>query len=62
MTKPKIIYTYTDEAPALATESLLPLIQAFVKQAGIDVETKDISLAGRILCKFPECLPQECLR
>lgn len=59
MTKPKIIYTYTDEAPALATESLLPLIQAFVKQAGIDVETKDISLAGRILCKFPECLPQE---
>ena len=52
----RIIYTETDEAPALATKSLLPIIKAFTKQAGIEVELKDISLAGRILCKFPDFL------
>ncbi|MEZ4741716.1 MAG: NADP-dependent isocitrate dehydrogenase [Bdellovibrionota bacterium] len=52
----KIIYTKTDEAPALATESLLPIIEAFLKQAGVVVETRDISLAGRILAHFPEGL------
>ncbi len=51
-----IIYTKTDEAPALATYSLLPVVQAFTKHAGINVETRDISLAGRILCQFPEFL------
>ena len=50
---PTIIYTKTDEAPALATYSLLPIVQAFTKHAGIDVETRDISLAGRILAAFP---------
>ena len=55
----RIIYTETDEAPALATKSLLPIIKAFTKQAGIEVELKDISLAGRILCKFPEFLKPE---
>jgi isocitrate dehydrogenase len=53
---PKIIYTKTDEAPALATGSLFPVIRAFVKTAGIDVVTKDISLAGRIISAFPEFL------
>ena len=53
---PKIIYTHTDEAPALATYSFLPIIQAFTKPAGITVETRDISLAGRILAVFPEQL------
>ena len=53
---PKIIYTKTDEAPALATGSLLPVIRAFTKAAGIDVETIDISLAGRIIAAFPEFL------
>jgi len=53
---PKIIYTHTDEAPALATYSFLPIIQAFTKPAGIVVETRDISLAGRILAVFPEKL------
>jgi isocitrate dehydrogenase len=52
-----IIYTKTDEAPALATYSLLPIVQAFTKHAGIAVETRDISLAGRILAAFPELLP-----
>jgi len=52
----KIIYTLTDEAPALATYSLLPIIQAFTKAAGIVVETRDISLAGRILANFPDNL------
>ena len=59
MTTAKIIYTYTDEAPALATYSLLPIIQAFTRAAGIVVETRDISLAGRILAGFPEQLPPE---
>jgi isocitrate dehydrogenase len=53
---PTIIYTKTDEAPALATYSLLPIVQAFTKHAGISVETRDISLAGRILAQFGELL------
>ena len=56
MTSQKIIYTLTDEAPALATYSLLPIVQAFTKAAGVAVETRDISLAGRILANFPEHL------
>jgi isocitrate dehydrogenase len=48
----KIIYTHTDEAPLLATYSFLPIIQAFVAKAGVEVETRDISLAGRILAQF----------
>ena len=51
-----IIYTETDEAPALATYSLLPIVKAFTKQADIAVETRDISLAARILANFPEKL------
>ena len=58
MSEAKIIYTQTDEAPALATYSLLPIIQAFTKAAGIDVETRDISLAGRILANFPDSLTE----
>ncbi len=54
-----IIYTITDEAPALATHSLLPIIQAFAKPAGINVETRDISLAGRILAAFPDRLTDD---
>jgi len=54
-----IIYTHTDEAPALATYSLLPVIRGFAKTAGIAVETRDISLAGRILASFPEKLTDE---
>ncbi|WP_417750189.1 NADP-dependent isocitrate dehydrogenase [Rosistilla oblonga] len=57
MAQAKIIYTQTDEAPALATGSLLPIIRAFATAAGIDVETKDISLAGRILANFSDRLP-----
>lgn len=53
-----IIYTKTDEAPALATRSLLPIVQAFAKTAGINVETRDISLAGRIIASFPEFLTE----
>jgi isocitrate dehydrogenase len=52
----KVIYTYTDEAPALATHSFLPIISAFAGQAGVDIETRDISLAGRILARFPDRL------
>ncbi|SFN32165.1 isocitrate dehydrogenase [Salegentibacter flavus] len=52
----KIIYTKTDEAPALATYSFLPIVQAYTKAAGVSLETKDISLAGRILAQFPEKL------
>ncbi|MFA7232628.1 MAG: NADP-dependent isocitrate dehydrogenase [Terrimicrobiaceae bacterium] len=60
MTKlPTIIYTKTDEAPALATCSLLPIIQAFTKHAGISVEARDISLAGRIIANFPEFLSDD---
>ncbi|MSU64564.1 MAG: NADP-dependent isocitrate dehydrogenase, partial [Opitutus sp.] len=54
---PTIIYTKTDEAPALATYSLLPIIQAFTKHSGIAVETRDISVAGRILANFSDLLP-----
>jgi isocitrate dehydrogenase len=54
-----IIYTKTDEAPALATYSFLPIVKAFTNAAGINVETRDISLAGRILAKFPENLAED---
>ena len=57
--KAKIIYTKTDEAPALATYSLLPIVNAFTAAAGINVETSDISLAARILANFPEKLSEE---
>src|SRR5688572_10700864 len=56
MSTAKIIYTITDEAPALATYSLLPIVQGFTHAAGVVVETRDISLAGRILAAFPESL------
>ncbi|MEM7014137.1 MAG: NADP-dependent isocitrate dehydrogenase [Verrucomicrobiota bacterium] len=59
MNSPTIIYTKTDEAPALATQSFLPIIQAFAKPAGVHVETRDISLAGRIIANFPENLTEE---
>jgi isocitrate dehydrogenase len=55
----KIIYTYTDEAPALATHSFLPIIEAFAGAAGVEVELRDISLAGRILAQFPDALTEE---
>ena len=54
----KIIYTITDEAPALATQSFLPIVKAFTKSAGVAVETRDISLAARILAAFPEFLTE----
>ncbi|WP_086983973.1 NADP-dependent isocitrate dehydrogenase [Vibrio aphrogenes] len=57
--KPTIIYTITDEAPALATYSLLPIIRAYTASSGINVETRDISLAGRIIANFPEYLTEE---
>ena len=56
MSTAKIIYTITDEAPALATHSFLPIVKAFTDAADIIVETRDISLAGRILTIFPENL------
>ena len=56
MSNPTIIWTTIDEAPALATHSLLPIVSAFTKTAGVDVQTRDISLAGRILAQFPERL------
>ena len=52
----KIIYTQTDEAPALATQSLLPIVEAFAGVAGVEVELRDISLAGRILAQFADRL------
>ncbi len=58
MTDSKIIYTQTDEAPALATYSLLPIVQSFTKTAGIAIETRDISLSGRIIAAFPERLTE----
>lgn len=58
MTTSKIIYTITDEAPALATYSFLPVVEAFAKTADIEIETQDISLAGRILALFPEFLTE----
>src|SRR5207244_12570464 len=54
----KILYTKTDEAPALATYSFLPIVKAFTKAAGVSVEMRDISLAGRILAVFPEYLTE----
>lgn len=59
MTDSKIIYTQTDEAPALATYSLLPIVQAFTQSSGIAIETRDISLSGRIIAAFPESLTEE---
>ena len=59
MPKSKIFYTETDEAPALATQSFLPIVQAFTKAADIDIETRDISLASRILANFPDNLKEE---
>ncbi|HET6856532.1 MAG TPA: NADP-dependent isocitrate dehydrogenase, partial [Streptomyces sp.] len=56
MTDSTIIYTHTDEAPALATYSFLPVVQAYASTAGVSVETRDISLAGRIIASFPERL------
>ena len=58
MSTAKIVYTKTDEAPALATHSLLPILRAFTKSSGIEFELKDISLAGRILANFPEHLTE----
>src|SRR5262249_13716396 len=55
-TNSTIIYTHTDEAPALATYSVLPIIKAFTSTCGVNVETRDISLAGRIIAAFPEKL------
>ncbi len=54
-----IIYTHTDEAPALATASLLPIVSAFAKTAGVEVQTRDISLAGRMIASFPDALEPE---
>ncbi|MFB7669292.1 NADP-dependent isocitrate dehydrogenase [Kitasatospora sp. NPDC056138] len=58
MTDSTIIYTHTDEAPALATYSFLPVVQAYASTAGVTVETRDISLAGRIIASFPERLEE----
>ncbi len=55
----KVVYTYTDEAPALATYSLLPIVEAFTRAAGLEVELRDLSLAGRILAQFPDRLVPE---
>ena len=55
----KIIYTHTDEAPALATKSLLPIVEAFAATAGVELELRDISLAGRILAQFPDRLSDD---
>ena len=54
-----IVWTKIDEAPALATYSLLPIVQGFVRGTGIEIETSDISLAGRILAQFPDRLSDE---
>ncbi|MEV4232076.1 NADP-dependent isocitrate dehydrogenase [Streptomyces bobili] len=59
MTDSTIIYTHTDEAPALATYSFLPVVQAYASQAGVSVETRDISLSGRIIAVFPEYLTED---
>ena len=59
MPSSKIIYTETDEAPALATHSLLPIVQAYGRVAGVDVETRDISLAGRIIANFSDSLKDD---
>jgi len=59
MSDAKIIYTMTDEAPALATYSLLPIVKAFTATAGVEIETRDISLAGRIIASFADKLPED---
>ncbi|NYI04703.1 NADP-dependent isocitrate dehydrogenase [Allostreptomyces psammosilenae] len=59
MTDSTIIYTHTDEAPALATYSFLPVVQAYARTAGVSVESRDISLAGRIIASFPEWLQED---
>ncbi len=59
MTNPTIVYTFTDEAPALATASFLPIVKKFTAAAGINIETKDISLAGRIIANFSDYLTEE---
>ncbi|MFK7899630.1 MAG: NADP-dependent isocitrate dehydrogenase [Cyclobacteriaceae bacterium] len=59
MASNKIIYTITDEAPALATQSFLPIVQSFASTAGVAIETRDISLAGRIIAAFPDFLTKE---
>ena len=59
MPKPKIIYTLTDEAPALATRSLLPIIEVFAGACDVEVETRDISLAARVLANFPDYLTDD---
>jgi isocitrate dehydrogenase len=58
MPESTIIYTHTDEAPALATYSFLPIVRAYASSAGVEVETRDISLAGRILAQFPDYLDE----
>ena len=55
----KIIYTHTDEAPMLATHSFLPIVEAFASTAGVELETRDISLAGRIIATFPDYVTEE---
>ena len=59
MSQQNIIYTITDEAPMLATYSFLPIIQAFSSAAGVKIETRDISLAGRIIANFPDRLTEK---
>ena len=58
-TKSKIVYTKTDEAPLLATHSFLPIVKAFTGTSGIEIETKDISLASRVLSAFPDFLNED---
>ena len=58
MTTSKIVWTQIDEAPALATYSFLPIVQAFTKGSGVEIETSDISLSGRVRAAFPECLSE----
>lgn len=60
--KYRVVYTHTDEAPMLATYSLLPIIQRFAGPLGIQIETRDISVAGRILAAFSDKLPEEQVR
>ena len=59
MTTQQIIYTIVDEAPALATYSLLPILQAYTKKSGVSIEKKNISLAGRIIANFPDNLSED---
>merc|ERR1719316_2240402 len=59
MASEKIMYTYTDEAPMLATHAFFPIIKAFCRHANVDVELKDISVAGRVLAHFPDFLKED---